>query len=649
VAALLDQLCKLETGRIADGGYYHEDYVSLIRHPYVRRLPTPSGKDGSIVLHLLEEKIRAYGTPFLRDIAIVDLLSVSEDPDRDHAFLVAENLDRHEAAAHVSRLNEHLLTPWQSITTPAQLASAIREVLRFLFAPFLGRETFVREHPLDNEFVYALQDTVIPTLENALFAHQPMEKGLLFSLLKNIVHTTRAPFEGHPLAGLQVIGLLETRLLSFDKLFIIDVNETVMPAHEEVSPLLPEALRDVVGLPGREREEAITRYHFDRLVHSAKEAHLLWQSATLPTSSGLEGKKVRSRFIEKLLWEQEQADGMLMEAVVSRVPLTISSAAFLREEGLSKNAADFHRVEDLLRARSAKGGLSATLFNRYLGCPLQFYYIDLLGLKPSVSVMEDVDALELGSVIHQTLRDYLTPFMKKLYVPAQHSDPDRLLGIFTHHFLKSTMYRCLPPAKRFFLEHTVTYRLRSYLSRMSKATFIESVEQAYRAPLETNLGRLYLSGTIDRIDIRDGYRIILDYKTGQVRPPLKSHFERRLLPFQVPQVVNREGLKTIKSTIGDLQLPLYVLLVAKGNKTSIGHTLAAYIELSNAGEEIFFIPRDRLDEWPDAYISWYSETFPSVLSYLVRHMVEAPLFYPAMDEGICRFCDYAAICRFSFS
>ena len=648
LAALLEQLMTLEQGRDAEGAYYHQDYMTLIRHPYVRRLATPNGNEGRIVLHLLEEKIRQYGKPFLQEPEIVDLLAVSEDPERDRNFLAAEGLDLDEAQAHVSQVHQHVLSLWQGVRTPMELAIAAREVVRFLFVPFLAREDFLREHILDNEFVYALEDRVIPTLEEALFSTQSMEKKLLFALLKQIIHMARAPFEGHPLVGLQVLGLLETRLLSFEKVIVIDVNEDVVPAHEEVNPLLPEPLKAAVGLPGREKEEAITRYHFERLIRSANEVHLLWQSATVPASSGLEGKKVRSRFIEGLLWEQERNAGRLLNDAVTRAPLAISPESFLRDEGLTKTSIDRQRVEDFLRARSAKTGLSATLLNRYLTCPLQFYYTDILGLAPAVSVTEDVDATELGMIIHQTLEDYFAPYKKKTYVPAKDKDPDRLLSAFGLHFRESAMYRCLPPERRFFLEHAAEHRLKSYLEQISTPTFINGLEEDYRLVFRTELGDLSLFGKVDRIDIRDDFKIVLDYKTGYVYSVAKSHFEKRLLPFPLPEALDYDGLRTLKGVIGDFQLPLYVLLVSSGKKEELSKTLSAYVELSKQGEEQYFISRDRAEGWMDAYVSWYAETFPALLCYLITHMAEASHFYSATDEQTCRFCDYESVCRFSY-
>jgi ATP-dependent helicase/nuclease subunit B len=565
LASLLEQLMRLQEGRDEEGAYYHQDYLTLIRHPYLRRLPTPGGKEGRICLHFLEEKIRHYGKPFLTQEELVEVLAMSEDEERDGRFLATEALDLAEVQGFVRELHGQLLEPWKGVQTPEGLAAALRGLVRFLFSPFTGTEASLHDHPLDNEFIYTLEGSVIPSLEDALFARHPMDARLLFSLLREVIHMARTPFEGHPLVGIQVLGLLETRLLSFERVIVIDVNEDIIPAHEEVNPLLPEPLKGPLGLAGREREEAIVRYHFERLISGAEEVHLFWQASTMPGSGGLEGKRVRSRFVEGLLWQEERKKGCLLEDAVERAPLRISGRSLHREQGLAKRKRDQEQVKGFLLEWSRLHGISASLLNTYLSCPLKFYYRYLLGLKPAAAVAEEVDSAALGEIMHQTLEQYFAPYRKRQYRQAADAEAERLVSIFRMLFTGSPMYRSLAPEKRFFLEYVAAYRLQGYLSQMPEPTFVEALEQEYRLLLPLGHRRFTFIGKVDRIDKRGGHRIILDYKTGKVEAFAKGNFEDRILPFAIPKELGYEGLKAVKGVIRDLQLPLYCLLVAAGN------------------------------------------------------------------------------------
>jgi ATP-dependent helicase/nuclease subunit B len=648
LAALLEQCMRMQEGRDESGAYYYQDYLTFIRHPYVRRLPTPSGKEGRIVLHLLEERIRHYGKPFVSLMALVDTLTISDDPERERRFLAAEGIEPEEAQVFVYDVNRSLIAPWEDMDSPRAMAAVLKGLIRTIFLPFMEQEFFLRDHPLDNEFIHTLEGQVIPFLESALFAQQPMESRLLFALLREVLHMARTPFEGHPLVGLQIMGLLETRLLSFERVIVIDVNEDVVPAQEEINPLLPEALKRVLGLAGREREEAIVRYHFERLIAAAREVHLIWQSSTMPTSTGLEGKKVRSRFVESLLWQEEKKQGTVLAEAVAHAPLPIVADAFCRDEGMAKRGQDNQQIREFIVAWSSRYGLSATFLNSYLRCPLIFFYRYLLGLKPSRAVPEDIDGAVLGDIVHQSLEEYFSPFRKRTYRAIAENDPEQLLAIFDRRMKESTMYQTLAPEKRFFLEYVARYRLTQYLIHMPEKTFIDALEEEYRIPITLEGDAFTFCGKVDRIDKRGEYCCILDYKTGWLDPFSKGHFEKKIVPFSLPHDVDIEGLRAVKKMIKDLQLPLYILLVALKRQEDIGKVGAAYIDLARGGEELYFIPPSRIVALHDDACMWFSRVFPRLLAYIIRHIIEAPVFYPATDEEICRFCDYESVCRFSF-
>ena len=64
-------------------------------------------------------------------------------------------------------------------------------------------------------------------------------------MLLELVRAERVPFEADPLTGLQVLGMLETRLLRFSRVFLVDVTDDRLPGAPIRSPLLPDSLRAV--------------------------------------------------------------------------------------------------------------------------------------------------------------------------------------------------------------------------------------------------------------------------------------------------------------------------------------------------------------------------------------------------------------------
>ena len=70
----------------------------------------------------------------------------------------------------------------------------------------------------------------LDTLARSLMREMAFEKTTsYFTLFRRYLMTCTTPFEGTPVRGLQVLGVLETRNLSFDRVFVLDVNEEVLP------------------------------------------------------------------------------------------------------------------------------------------------------------------------------------------------------------------------------------------------------------------------------------------------------------------------------------------------------------------------------------------------------------------------------------
>ena len=640
--ALLEGLMRLSSGRDPERGYWVRDYLAIMRHPFIKRLRTRSGKEGRIVLHLLEERIREEGRPFFSLQQLMELLLREEDRGRNEAFLASEGIGFEEAIRFVEEIHERVISPWGKVETPRELASCVKEVVRFVTAPFFSQGSGGLP-PLENEFLYSLEAEVIPALEGTLFRDERMGQELLFNLLRRIVSVTRTPFEGHPLVGLQVMGLLETRLLSFERAVIIDVNEGVLPSHEEVDPLLPPQLRPAVGLPPKEREEEIVWYHFARLVRSSREVYLIWQSS-IASGEGLEEKNVRSRFVERLLWEEERKAGRLLEEKVERVPLEIPSSCLLSREGLEKER---ERVRRFIVAKSSRDGLSPSLLNTYLQCPLKFYYRYILGLRPKEEVVEDVDATALGEVVHKALEEYFRPFLGRVFRPEA-EEPERLIELFRSRFRMTKGYQALWGERRLFVEEVAAFRLRQFLENSPKEAFIEGLERSYSMEFPIGGMPLQFSGKVDRVDRREGLRIILDYKTGSVDEFTQRAFIEKIFPFSPPPDLDYEGLREVRRTIKDIQLPLYVLLVTGGVPREIGRTTAAYVILQDKGQENYFLPPKGLREVKERWVEWFEGGFLSILEYILCHILDAPLFFRATEERFCRFCEYEPSCHFAW-
>ena len=119
-------------------------------------------------------------------------------------------------------------------------------------------------------------------------------------LLDQSFQSVSIPFKGEPLAGLQIMGILETRALDFDHLIILSMNEGVFPKVPSQQSFIPYNLRKGFGLPTADHQDAISAYAFYRLIQRASKIRLLYHSAPANDQNG-----EISRFLSQLIYDPQ--------------------------------------------------------------------------------------------------------------------------------------------------------------------------------------------------------------------------------------------------------------------------------------------------------------------------------------------------------
>ena len=112
---------------------------------------------------------------------------------------------------------------------------------------------------------------------------------------KRIVTSEKLSFRGEPLKGLQIMGMLETRVLDFKNVIITSVNEGVIPSGSRQNTFIPFDVKVQFGLPTYREKDAIFSYHFFRLLQRAENIFLIYN-----TENDDYGNGEKSRFITQL-------------------------------------------------------------------------------------------------------------------------------------------------------------------------------------------------------------------------------------------------------------------------------------------------------------------------------------------------------------
>ena len=150
---------------------------------------------------------------------------------------------------------------------------------------------------IEQEFIFHYFATVNRMKEVMREANVKMKIDTYFRLLKRVTDTITIPFQGEPLSGLQIMGVLETRALDFDRLIILSMNEGIFPLRKAANSFIPYNLRRGFGLPTYEHQDSVWAYHFYRLIYVS----LLYDTR----SNGLQTGEV-SRFVHQLHYHYEE-------------------------------------------------------------------------------------------------------------------------------------------------------------------------------------------------------------------------------------------------------------------------------------------------------------------------------------------------------
>lgn len=363
---------------------------------------------------------------------------------------------------------------------------------------------------IEQEFIFHYFTTVNRMKEVMKEAHVEMKIDTYFRLLKRMTDLITIPFHGEPLSGLQIMGVLETRALDFDRLIILSMNEGIFPLRKAANSFIPYNLRRGFGLPTYEHQDSVWAYHFYRLIYRASHVSLLYDTR----SNGLQTGEV-SRFVHQLRYHYEEPirNKLVVYDVSSSkaVPLQV-----MKTEEVMNRLAAFRK--------GGERAISASAVNTYLDCPLKFYFSVVEGIREEEEVSETIESDVFGSILHKVMEELYQPFCGKMVtadlLKAIRKDTPALMGAvaraFAEVFFKTDVVRPLT-GQNFLIGEMIRKYVEKVLERDGKLTpfrYIESerkIKQTFRL---TDGGGIQLKGFIDRIDeVRDAIRII-DYKSG---------------------------------------------------------------------------------------------------------------------------------------
>ena len=595
------------------GRYYSRDYLACLLHPVVKNLLLDPFKEPSVarvLVHKTEELLTGALESGLAGRLFVAPEEIEHEPGLFSA--AAQTLSRMDIRVSGEQLKETLAVlhellfgVWEKIDDFRGFTAAMKKLLDTVISA-----SPVETYPLNLlicEQIYGM----LARIGNAGFTLEKFGSDEIFRIFSNDLEARYVSFSGTPLKGLQVLGLFETRSLGFDNVLVLDLNESILPRLNIYEPLIPREIMLSLGINRLEKEDEIQRYQFLRLIGGAKQAHLFY-------SEGVDREK--SRFIEELVWERQKIAGSLDVIRPPRVAFTMSTQP--GKEPAAKTA----RMIDFLRTKT----YSASSINTYLHCPLRFYYHYVLGLKEKTDLLEETEAADVGTFVHELLQEAYTGF-KGMKPVINREFTRRFMSLFESRFEAEFEKKMRSDA--FMLKEILRLRLENFLDKEAGRDVAQIVrlEDEERDSLETKTGTFGFVYRIDRVDrLNDASLLVIDYKTGGTD----------LKPMSYSKIAERGFSRlAMKKSVKSFQLPLYLYFIDRQFPGSRAN--AAFYNLRSATLSSF-LKQEELDKKHEIL-----DVFLQGLDALFAEMLDPADSFPADEENsfYCSTCPFSPLCR----
>ena len=355
----------------------------------------------------------------------------------------------------------------------------------------------------------------------------PMTLKLVRLLMRRMMESVTMPFHGEPISDIQVLGVLETRMLDFDKLLLLNVEEGVVPQSQADLSFIPYYLRKYYHMQTNDERATVYAYNFFRLLSRAGETTVLFGNI-----GGSDGSKGMSRFVMQMLTSPQ-------EFAIDRYRLNEHSTIAER----TRFDVDMALVEKYRRrifSKEAPLPLSPSALNTYIKCPWEFYLDKIKGVQEPEEEEQQLAVNTFGTLVHGTMQaiyqqmgcDDSKPIEIDAAKLAEYKDEAKLDEMLakayqmlnesqanyqkTKTYAMEKYYMDNPKVKQYVL-NLIDNDLRTIESEGLK---IWKLEQSYYIDLDIpDKGVVKIGGQIDRVDIC-GYKTgqerirIVDYKTG---------------------------------------------------------------------------------------------------------------------------------------
>lgn len=375
------------------------------------------------------------------------------------------------------------------------------------------------------------------------------------------IRTGNFSYKGDPNSGLQIMGILETRNLSFDRVVVLSLNEGIIPKGKNDASLIPHEMKRAFGLPTYKEKDAIYTYYFYRLLQKSSKAYL-----TFNGQQGAFETKEKSRLIYQL-----ETHSILRKSIIYQSVYFNQSFQKNKEDQIKKDGAF---KESLLAL--GHYGFSPSSLSRSIADPLDFYKKYLLRINSYDELSEMMPLNIFGNIIHHTLESLYKSLEKPILTTEAIGQLYPKVATFTANaYTKEKVVYDREKGRGYLtyevIKDYVTKTLEADASLCENQGEIELVLLEEKLEVTLDLPEISpkpfkIRGLVDRVDRHNNTLRIVDYKTGSVTPS-----ELKVETISEVFTNHKKGKA--------LQLLCYALFLYRSEKwnTVYGEEVSAYV------------------------------------------------------------------------
>ncbi|CAH0185512.1 PD-(D/E)XK nuclease family protein [Chryseobacterium sp. Bi04] len=328
-------------------------------------------------------------------------------------------------------------------------------------------------------------------------------------LINQYINSESIDFQGEPLRGLQIMGLLETRLLNFENVIMLSVNEGKLPLGNSQNTYIPFDIRKFFDLHTFLENDSIYAYHFYRLIQYSTNVHLLYNALSSGVNTG-----EKSRFITQIEMESSHHIEHLIienssEPILTK-PIEIPKTEIVQE-----------------RLQKWKEKVSASHLTSYLYNPIDFYLSKILNTSETDEIEEELSVKNYGNLVHYSLQEIYEEIKGKVLKESDLENSIKAIDKYIDIAIEKLKHqpefyeKGMNYIHKAIAKKVIENILRHDLELVKQGDKLEIIDIERRFEnidfyLEGN-DKISFLGFIDRIDKLNGTLRIIDYKTAKIK------------------------------------------------------------------------------------------------------------------------------------